>query len=68
MRISDDLSDEQQHEFCMWTFGEPYSDGLRSLDGMYKWNNLHQKDLFLFPDGDIWEDTKKMLDLWRKSK
>lgn len=51
--------------FGRWAFGEDYNlipDGMGFLKA---WNEKHSEDHELKPDGDIHEDAKKMVDLWK---
>jgi hypothetical protein len=63
------LSDEDEiDEFGKWAFGKYYRSIVGSTIFLEAWNSIHEKDFKLSLTGDMYEDMKRMVELWRKSK
>lgn len=63
--ISKFLNSSEIDEFALWAFGNDYKE-LQGISFIEKWNELHEEYLKLFPGGLVYEDTRKMVDLWKE--
>lgn len=60
------LSEKEMETFPLWAFGKDYIDYSHALTFMNAWNELHGDCLMLHEDSCVFDDSPKMVDLWRK--
>jgi hypothetical protein len=59
-------NEDELYDFAAWAFGDNFQNIELGLQFMHSWNKIHGDKLTLTPNGDIFEDAKKMVNLWKQ--
>ena len=51
--------------FARWAFGEDYFEIKDAMGYLKAWNEIHAFEYELKPSREIYEDAKKMVELWK---
>lgn len=69
MKISHQISDEENEAFCHWAFGDKgitFSEYYPNTETMEAWNRRHGELLKIKGDDLIVDSLKKMWEIWKQ--